>query len=177
VQKALKNIGSFLLFPIGFLIVVFVGALFVGGIVWVSAKVLPWLSIASYYAFGICLFVLSPLCIFRKTRPWAGVGFVYASFVFGMLLFAYSCLFVLDVWGTLGLVIGLFMAGVGVVPVALLAALLHAQWSIFFELLFGVFLTFGTRILGAWFSRIQEPEYGRISESDAIEMLEQEHGI
>lgn len=175
--KALKKIGSY---AIGLLILVAVFSvigLSLFGTIWLSAKALPWLSIASIYALGICIFVLAPLCIFRKTRPWAGVGYMYASFVFGAMLFAYSFLYVLDSWGVLALVIGLFLAGVGVLPVALLSALVHANWSVFFELVLYLVLTFGTRILGAWLSRMAEPEYRPISESEAIEMMEQEHGL
>jgi len=87
--KALKKIGSFLIGPIGVIALFLVIGLIVAGIVWLSTKALPWLLIASRYAFDICLFVLAPLSIFRKTRPWAGVGFAYASFVFGAMLFMY----------------------------------------------------------------------------------------
>ena len=97
-ESRLKNWGTY---AFG-LIVIIVGLLalgiFLGVMVWVSGKVLPWLETASRIAFDVCVFVLVPLCIFRKTRLWAGVAFVYASLLFGAMLFAYSCLFVFSVW-------------------------------------------------------------------------------
>ena len=120
------------------------------GIVWASDKAMPWLFIASRVAFDICILIFLPLCIFRKTRPWAGLGFYYASYVFGIVLFAYSCLFAFSVWGFTGLIVGLVFAGIGVVPVALLAALFHAEWSVLLELVFGILFTFGFRALGIW---------------------------
>ena len=120
----------------------------VWGMVWVSEKALPWLLDGSLIALSICIFILLPLCMFRRTRPWAGVGLYIASFLFGAMLLAYSCLFVVYVWGYGGLAVGLVFAGVGVVPVALLAALLHAEWISLLEMLFGIFLTFGARLLG-----------------------------
>jgi hypothetical protein len=126
-ESRLKKIGVSALVPIGFIAILFLIALLLRGMVWASDKALPWLVTASKYTIGICIFVLLPLCIFRKLRTWAGVAFVYASLIFGAMLFAYSCLFVVEVWGYGGLAIGLIFAGVGVVPVALLAALLHAQ--------------------------------------------------
>jgi len=173
--KVLKKIGSFIVGPIGFLAVLLVIGLIVGGVIWLSAKALPWLLTASRYAFDVCIFVLAPLCIFRKTRPWAGIGFAYASFIFGAMLFMYSCLYVVESWGVFALVIGLFLAGVGVLPVALLSSIFHGNWSVLLELLLGIILTFGTRILGAWLTRV--PEHGPISESDAIELMEKAHGI
>jgi hypothetical protein len=134
-----------LLILVGSLLLV---VLFIHGMVWASNKAFPWLVDAGLIAFLICVFVFLPLCIFRKTRPWAGLGFYCASYLFGVLLFAYSCLFAFYAWGYLGLVIGLVLAGVGVVPVALLAALLDAEWSVLGQLLFGLVLTFGTRALG-----------------------------
>ncbi len=136
------------------LIVICVGFFFIAlllrGIVWASEKLMPWLVDASVITLLICIFIFLPLCIFRKTRPWAGVGYVYASYLFGLMLWAYSCLFVVHAWGYGALAIGLIFAGVGVLPVALLAAIFHAAWSVFWELVLGIVLTFGTRFLGIW---------------------------
>jgi len=81
---------------------------------------------------------------------------------------------VVDSWGVFALVMGLFLAGVGVLPAALISAIFHANWSVLTELLIGLALTFGTRILGAWLTRV--PEYEPISESDAIEMMQKAAG-
>lgn len=151
-ESWIKKIGLGALVPIGLVALLFLSLLMVRGMVWASDKALPWLVFASEIATVICVFVFLPLCIFRRTRPWAGVAFYHTSFLFGTMLFAYSCLFVVDVWGYVGLAIGLFFAGVGVVPVALLAALLHAEWHSLTEILVELFLTFGTRVLGIYLS-------------------------
>ena len=147
-ESLLKKIGTAAVVPIVIVSFLLLIALLLRGMVWASDKVLPWLDSASRIAFGICLLVLLPLCLFRKTRPWAGVGFYGSSYLFGIMLFAYSCLFVVDVWGYTGLAVGLIFAGVGVVPVAVLAAVLHAEWAVLLWLLFTIVLTFGTRFLG-----------------------------
>jgi hypothetical protein len=151
-ESRLKKVGMGALVPIGIVAFILVAVLVLRGMVWVSDKALPWLITGSEIAIVICVFVLLPLCIFRTTRPWAGVAFVYASYLFGLLLFAYSCLFVVYAWGYGGLVVGLLFFGVGVVPVALLAALLHAEWPVLLELVVGIVLTFGTRFLGLFLS-------------------------
>lgn len=149
VRESLKQAG---LFVVGSLIFVGVilGAIFtMRGMVWISDKALPWLNVAGEIAFYVCLFVLLPCCLFRKTRGFACVGLYYASFVFGILLFAASCLFVRYVWGYVGLFIGLLLMGGGIVPVAYLAALMHDH-AMLWNLLLATFLTFGARGLGVY---------------------------
>jgi hypothetical protein len=136
-------------------------ALFLHGIVWASDKALPWLLLAGSRTFDAC-FILLPLCISKKTRAWAGLGYYLASFVFGVALWAFSCIVAFGHWGYVGLIIGLLLAGVGVFPVALLAVLVHAEWSIGGWLLVGLVLTFGTRFVGVALSeeKPKEPAYG-----------------
>jgi len=123
-------------------------ALFLRGIVWASDKALPWLLLAGSRTFDVCFFILLPLCIFKKTRPWAGLGFYLASYLFGVALWAFSCIVAFGHWGYVGLIVGLLLAGVGVFLVALLAVLVHAEWSIVGWLMIGLVLTFGTRFVG-----------------------------
>jgi hypothetical protein len=132
-------------------------AVLLRGIVWASDKALPWLLLAGSRTFDICFFVFVPLCILRKTRPWAGFGFYLASYVFGITLWAFSCIVVVGHWGYVGLIVGLLLAGVGVFPVAFLAVLLHAEWYIVSELTIGLVLTFGTRYLGVRLSERSAP--------------------
>ncbi len=123
-------------------------ALLLRGMVWVSDKALPWLLLAGSRTFDICFFVLLPLCFFKKTRPWAGLGFCLASYVFGVTVWAFSCVVTFGHWGYVGLIIGLLLGGFGVFPVALLAVSLHAEWSVVGWLLLGLVLTFGTLFIG-----------------------------
>ena len=157
--KAQSTLKAILFNVIGLAIM---GAMLVGvvfllrGMVWVSDKIYPWLLKISEIVFDVCVLVLLPLCIFRKLRPWCGVGFVYSSYIFGILLWAFSCLFVVDVWGYFALVVGLLLAGVGVVPVALLASVIRGEWSVFGNVLFGIVLAFGIRYFGLWLATPKE---------------------
>ena len=122
-KKAAWNIGGGAIMLVVFAVVLFLIALLLRGMVWVSDKAMPWLVWASTITLLICIFILLPLCIFRKARPIAGVAYYYASYVFGIMLWAYSCLFTVSTWGYGALAIGLIFLGVGVVPVALLSAI------------------------------------------------------
>jgi hypothetical protein len=140
-----KSIGMGLAFLFA---VIVLPLLYIYGLVWFSEKALPWLFLASAIVFAICLLVLLPLSIFRKLRPWTGLVIFFSSFLFGTMLFAFSCLVVLELWGAFGLVVGLVLAGVGVVPVAFLAALFHGEWALLGYVVLGIVVTYGTRALG-----------------------------
>jgi hypothetical protein len=151
-KQAAFGVGGYAVLLIVICLVLFVVALLLRGMVWAADKLMPWLVNASTYALLVCILVFLPLCAFRRTRPWAGIGFVYASLLFGAMLFAYSSLFVVFAWGYGALAIGLLFAGVGVVPVALLAAIFRGEWAVFWELIFV------PRILGTWLTFIKKPE-------------------
>jgi len=83
-------------------------------------------------------------------RGFAAMGFLISSFVFGVILWILSLLYTLDTWGAVAAIIGIFLMGVGIVPVALLAALFHADWSSIGSLAILIVATFGVRMLSLW---------------------------
>jgi hypothetical protein len=102
--------GSFAFGAVGMLIIFLLIAVLLRGMVWAAAKVYPWLVDAGQIAFDICLLVFVPMSIFRKTRPWACLGYYFSSFLFGTLLFASSCIIAVQLWGYGALFFGLFLA-------------------------------------------------------------------
>jgi len=133
------------------------------GVVWASDKALPWLNLASEIVLAICILVLLPMCIFRTTRPWAGTGFYLSSYLFGLTLWAFSCLVCYQIWGYRALIFGLILGGVGVLPVAFIASVFTGHWSLVRDLLLQVLLTFGARSLGTWLlSRAPHQEEGNV---------------
>jgi len=94
------------------------------------------------------LLILLPAGIFKKIRPYAGIGLFISSYVFGLTLWLTGLLITYVLWGIWAVIIGLFILGIGVVPIAILATLFSGVWSMFGFLLFMVFVTFGTRVLG-----------------------------
>jgi hypothetical protein len=139
--------------------VLFLAAFMVVGVVWVSDKILPWLNFASVILLAICIFILSPMCIFRTTRPIAGMWFYFGSYVFGLTLWVLSCLVCYDIWGYRALIIGLLVAGVGVAPMALIASIFTGHWSTVRDLLIPFVLMLGTRVLGIWLTSHTQRQY------------------
>jgi len=125
-------------------------ALFIHGGAWLGARIYPWLVAISVIALGGVIFVLLPLASFRKARGLSATGLMIASFVFGLTLWVWGLLLTYNLWGAIAVFIGLFLMGIGVVPIAMLATLFEGMWMTLGELILLTVLTFGTRATGAW---------------------------
>jgi hypothetical protein len=79
---------------------------------------LPFWSIA----FAIGVVVLLPLAAWHKTRGAAGVGLLVVSYIFGATTWFLGAATTFGSFGWIGLIIGLFILGIGVVPLAIIGA-------------------------------------------------------
>lgn len=149
-KDTLKSIGSFILGLGIFVGVMVLVVMLIKGGVWLSERVYPWLVILTAIAMFVVILVLLPLAIFRRTRAFAGGGIYLTSFVFGLTLWVWSLLVSYTLWGVKGIVVGLLLGGIGVVPIAILATLFHGMWSMVGQLLLVTAITFGTRFLGIY---------------------------
>ncbi len=147
VTGKIKDFGYSLL-GLGFMVgLILLAILVLTGGVWLSAVIYPIIVIVSRFTFIVSIFILLPLSIFRKTRFFSGQSLLVASYVIGFSTWMWSFLLVYSAWGFWGLIVGLFLLGVGVVPVAMLAALVNGQWSILIELVLCILVIYGGRVL------------------------------
>jgi len=108
-----------------------------------------WLIILlSSLTLGFNIVILLPLALIPPTRPWAGLGFFISSYVFGLTGWFMGLLLTWILWGGLAVFIGLFIMGVGVVPIGMLATLFNGMWVELGLLVLAVILTFRLRVLG-----------------------------
>ncbi len=121
------------------------GFAFIYGAGWVSSVLLPWFGILSAIAIGLTIFVILPLAIPRATRSFASVALFIASYVFGITLWMHGLLLTLVLWGPFAVFVGLFMAGVGVIPIAMLASVFNGMWAEFWGLVLTLIMTFAAR--------------------------------
>ncbi|MEO6761526.1 MAG: hypothetical protein ABI220_04090 [Candidatus Saccharimonadales bacterium] len=146
-KETVKSIGGGLLgFAIFVGIFVVIGLLFAFGVK-VAFSIQPFINWLAGVLFIIDILILL-LALSRKMRPFVGVLLFVSSFVFGISTWIYGLAVTLSLWGVLALIIGLLLGGVGVVPIGMLAAIFHGDWSIFFTLLITLVLTYGTRLVG-----------------------------
>lgn len=149
-----------------FIAIISIPVLFILGSVWLSTKVIPWLNLASEITFFVILILLLPLSIFPKTRSFAGSGMIFLSFIFGLNLWFLGLLLTYALWGAIAVIIGLFIIGIGVVPIAMLATLFNGMWKELGILFLLTFLTFGVRFLGFYLIEKAE-EYNMAQETQA----------
>ena len=149
-KEALKSIGSGIGGIIILCFILMIPAFFIWGGVKLSKFIIPWLMSISGIVFIINVLIFLPLAIFKTTRGFSGMGMMYSSIVYGVTLWIWGFLLTYILWGGLALIIGLFLMGVGVVPIAMLATMFNGMWSVFGQLIFLLFLTFGSRFFGAF---------------------------
>ena len=124
-KDLLKGIGGLLLGLAVIVALTFLVALFIKGGAWASAVILPFVDLFSWFTISITILVLLPLSFFKKTRPSSGFMLMMASYVFGLAAWLKGFLWAYNLWGVVGVLVGVFLFGVGVVPVGAIA-LLHA---------------------------------------------------
>ncbi|NQU99582.1 MAG: hypothetical protein HQ538_02490 [Parcubacteria group bacterium] len=118
---------------------------------WIDTVLMPLLSLLVIVVFIIDIIILLPLAIIKKTRKISGIGIIISSYVFGA--FTWMCSFIIAyiIWGIAGLVIGLLLCGIGVVPIAMLATLFDGDWSTLLQVIIITAITIGSRYLGIYF--------------------------
>jgi hypothetical protein len=160
-MERLKHIGALFLGFLILLAVVVVIGLLLGAAEWLSLHVLPWFVRGSAFCLLFLVVVLLPLSLIRKCRTITSSAMLFISFVFGATLWMDGLLVTLSIWGDWAVIIGLCFAGVGVVPIAMLATLFHGMWAALGELAFLAVLTFGTRVAAFWIGeKTTEPADG-----------------
>ena len=150
IVEKIKNLGWGFFGLIIFGGMLLLASLFIKGGLWLSGILYPWLVAISIITFIICFIVLFPLAIFKKTKGLSAVGFLIASYIFGATLWVWSFLLAYIFWGFFGLFIGLFMGGIGVVPIAIIASVFKGEWGIFGQLILVIAITFATKYIAAY---------------------------
>ncbi|WP_137680532.1 hypothetical protein [Aurantiacibacter suaedae] len=148
VTKIRQIRGSAACLPLVLLILA-IPLLFLFGLAEFSVWALTWIPDVFWVAMVLCI-AMVPLAIIPAARAMAGAAYGLASFVFLAGLWLYSLAFTYTEWGMIGVVLGVIVAGIGVVFTAILAALFSASWEVLGNVAILIALGFGTRFLAAW---------------------------
>jgi hypothetical protein len=155
-KEKLKSFGYYILGIAGIFLLLLISIAMINGAVWVGEHVLQWLMNFSWIVLFINLFILLPLGLFKKTRIVGGIGMYVSSYVFGLTLWFLGLLLTYFKWGFFGILVGLILGGVGVVPVAMLAMLFGGDFFTFTTLIVLAILALGTQILGLYLINKEE---------------------
>jgi hypothetical protein len=161
VMKFWEWVKGFFSGVFGFIVIILFLALFIfifEGAIHIGEKILPFLTTLTGWLSGIFFFILIPLGFFRKTKAFSGICAVYFSFFAGFTLWFYSAVTTYYLWGMFALIVGIALFGVGVFPMALLAAVFNGEWVIFWNIAYLAALTYGARFLGVYFATKAEEQ-------------------
>ena len=149
-----------LLMLVVFVGLIFLAAFFLKGGLWLSSKLAPLFSKISILLLALFIVVLLPLALIKKIRGISGGAMISFSYIFGLTLWMWSFLITFALWGTLALIIGFFLMGIGFIPMALLATALKGMWSTFGQLFILLAMFFGSASLGSYFLQKHEDKEG-----------------
>lgn len=128
--EKIKGAGAGVL-SLGSIVVIFIlMSLFIQGGAWFIEKVYPWLASISVLAVAVALFLLLPLSFIRRTQAFTAGGFLITSYILGFTLWVSGLLLTYDLWGAFAVFLGIFLLGVGVVPIAMLATAFNGMWGL-----------------------------------------------
>lgn len=112
-----------------------------------------WIIYIVFLANMLTAFSLIPagvLMLFGQRLRMFVAKYMFAmSWVLGFCLWLWGALSVLHEWGAPGLIIGLLLAGIGVIPLALVALALHHQVAFVDGMVYAIFWLF-TRFGSGW---------------------------
>lgn len=162
----MKDVGSVIL---GLAIMIGMIAIGIGlltGAAAFSLWILEWTFPAFLITLLLSLLLVAPLSLIPPTRGISAVGFMIASFAFGAILWIWGMAYSYSVWGLFGVIVGLLLFGVGVVPVAMFAALVHGDWGNLGMFVATVVVTFGFRGLAGWLAKKADERAARLNRSE-----------
>src|ERR1043165_6905031 len=157
-KDTVTGIGGCLLylaFAFGGLILL---ALLLSGVRWIAENVYPWIVLTA----AIALFAIVPisllLSIFRKSRGIGSIGLFISSYVIGLSLWVWSLIVAYSLAGTFWMIVGLVFGGIGVVPIAFIAALLSREWLIAGQIFIAAIIVYAIRAFSMFLAERAESE-------------------
>lgn len=148
----LKGVSLVSLAVLALLVLALLVYMLITGLATVGTWLSPALVEIGKWVLGITALVLLPMSFFRTTRFQAASGFLIASYILGFELWLFGFLFTYWLWGVIGVVIGVLLLGVGVVPLAIVALLLHGDWTVSLQLIAGCVIIFAIRTYALYVS-------------------------
>lgn len=112
--------------------------------------VASWLPIIFGLLLIVSFVILSPLAIFRRTRPAAAAGFIFSGWLYGLVFWLSSLLIVYFQWGGFIAIIAIFFVGIGPVLLAFGIELFSGRWWALLSLALMLAATLGSYTAGGY---------------------------
>ena len=115
---------------------------------WVT-HIFDYLLFAACSAVILCTLGMLPVAQAKVSKVGLLCTFLISSYLLGLTTWVLGMLVTLKYLETMGLMIGLSLGIVGVVPLGIVAAAINADWSMVAMILVGVLVTYGARDLAS----------------------------
>jgi len=146
----LRNTGVFIIGAILFVATILLSSIFLVGITWLTTVLYPFILFIRQLTLQSCFFILLPLGFFKTTRTFSATGFAISAMVMGITVWLFSVLTVFQLWGFGGLIAGIILGIVGIVPLALIAAAMNHMWGADGRIALDIALYFGLYVFGIY---------------------------
>ncbi|MHB1681097.1 MAG: hypothetical protein ACYCTB_11430 [bacterium] len=137
---------------------------------WVLKHILDPLTPIGTILTVVDILILLPLSLFKKLRIYTGFIIYLSSFLFGFLAWLAGFIITYITWGIIGVIIGVLLLGVGVVPMAFLIVLFKGQWMQVLNLIILVVSAFVARIAGLLFMKSAKAKPINITDEDILKL-------
>ena len=142
-----KEILNTFLFFVIFFSPILMLAIFLAGAKWamqhlISITLIGWLLLA------INIVIFLPLSILKKLRFFTGISILLSSYIFGLIGWLSSFIFVYYFWGMWAVILGLCFIGIGCLPMALVITAVNGDWHSFIYLIAIFILAIFSRVIG-----------------------------
>ena len=165
IASRMKDAGAGVLVLAALVAIMAIGIGLLVGAAKFSVWILEWTA-PTFLITVLVSLVLLAFSLIPSLRGFCAVGIMYASLVFGAVLWIWGMSYTYMAWGLLGVMVGLFFLGVGVVPVAMVAALVNADWKTLGLFFVAVVVTFGSRGLANWLAEKADERTARLNMAD-----------
>ncbi|HUD04590.1 MAG TPA: DNA translocase FtsK [Patescibacteria group bacterium] len=168
-MKAIKDLFTGALGIGLFLAIIIISAIFLIFGLRIASAVYPILETIAAIFIIISLFIFLPLALFKKTRMISIYGFSISAFIFAINVWIFSLLTTYFYWGIFGVVVGIMLGGIGEIPIAAIASLLHGDWTSIFNIISTVVLFLIAQGLAAYLGSKVEKEANLKENSEYIQ--------
>ena len=132
---------------------------FIKGATFLMINVLPFLISISLLLLFLVMFIALPISFIKGSRGVMSIILMLCSYVFGVMGWLIGFTLTYTYWGVVWVIIGVFVAGIGVAPFGLIAAAFKGDWGNFIFLAIAVVMTYGLRIYSAWLAEKYDESY------------------
>lgn len=110
-----------------------------------------------WIAIAVMIFIVAPLSLFKKLRAFTGTIYFAFSYFIGFITWLLGFGITLATLGWLGVLVGMGLFAVGVIPLAIVGLLIEGQqYDMILSLLGMIFLIYLSRIFGIYLIELAE---------------------